>query len=418
MTASMGFTRQSSSIYAWGHNSYGQLGTGNTTDTSRPERVALAPGVHPVAISAGSRHSLAIGSDGNVYAWGANAYGQIGDGTRTDRLRPEPITLAQGVKATAISAGGHDSLAIGTDGNVYAWGANAYGQVGDGGGTDRLRPEPITLAQGVNATSISAGYDHSLAVGSDGALYAWGLNINGELGDGTSQSHFRPEVITLAQGVNATAVSAGYDDSLAIGTDGQPYAWGDNCCGQLGDGSNRDRLTPEPIALAPGIGPSMVSAGGDTLAIGSDLVLYGWGIDPYLEGDANDTADARPRRIALASGVAPTSISTGYVGGLIIGSNGKLYAWELNASSPSPYTTFTSTRRVKVIDLMARTISAGGDHNLAIGRATFTSASPEVLVLLVVTAATATAFVISRWRRSVLVRALPVTEAPEWSPYL
>jgi alpha-tubulin suppressor-like RCC1 family protein len=414
----MGYSRHSTSIYAWGHNPYGQLGTGGRTDASRPKRVTLPPGVRPVAISAGSRHSLAIGSDGNVYAWGANAYGQIGDGTRTDRLRPEPITLALGVKATAISAGGHDSLAIGSDGNLYAWGANAFGQVGDGGGTDRLRPEPITLAQGVNATAISAGYDHSLAVGSDGELYVWGLNIYGELGDGTGKSHSRPEVITLAPGVSPNAISAGYYDSVAIGSDGQPYAWGDNCCGQLGDGGNHNRLNPERIVLAPDVGPSMVSAGGDTLAIGSNLVLYGWGIDPYFEGDANNAADARPRRVVLATGVVPISISTGYVGGLIIGSNGKLYAWELDASSPSPNATFTRAHRVKTIDLMASTISAGGDHNLAIGRANFTYASPAALVLLVVTAATATAFVVSRWRRSELVRSSTVVEETEWSPYM
>jgi hypothetical protein len=414
----MGFTRHSTSIYAWGHNSHGQLGTGSRTDNNRPARVALPSGVRPVAISAGSRHSLAIGSDGNLYAWGANAYGQIGDGSRTDRLRPEPITLAQGVKATAISAGGHDSLAIGSDGNLYAWGANAYGQVGDGSRTDRLHPEPITLAQGVNPTAISAGYDHSLAVGSDGELYVWGLNIYGELGDGTSSSHLRPEVITLAPGINPTAISAGYDDSVAIGSDGQSYAWGDNCCGQLGDGSNRNRLNPERIALAPGVWPSTVSAGGDTLAIGSDLVLYGWGIDPYLEGDASDAADARPRRIVLARGVVPTLISTGYVGGLIIGSNGKLYAWELDASSPSPGATFTRARRVKTIDVLASAISAGGDHNLAIGRANFTSASTEALVLLVMTAASATWLVISRWRRSELDRPSTDTEAAEWSPYV
>ena len=114
----------------------------------------------------------------------------------------------------------------------------------------------------------------------------------------------------------------------------------------------------------------------------------------------------------------PTLISTGYVGGLIIGSNGKLYAWELDASSPSPGATFTRARRVKTIDLLASTISAGGDHNLAIGRANFTSASPGALVLLVVTAASATWFVISRWRRSELDRTSTATEAAEWSPYV
>ena len=182
----------------------------------------------PTAISAGEEFSLAIGSDGKLYAWGYNYYGQLGDGTTTDHDSPEAITLAPGVTPTAISAGEEFSLAIGSDGNLYAWGFNYDGTLGDGTTTEHNSPEAITLAPGVTPTAISAGVQASLAIGSDGNLYAWGVNGDGELGDGTTTEHNSPEAITLAPGVTPTAIAAGDNSSLAIGSDGNLYAWGAN----------------------------------------------------------------------------------------------------------------------------------------------------------------------------------------------
>jgi alpha-tubulin suppressor-like RCC1 family protein len=106
--------------YAWGDNSFGELGDGTTTQHDSPEPVALATGVTATAVSAGTIFSLAIGSDGNLYAWGDNTAGELGDGTTTSHNSPEVITLAAGVKPTSVSAAGFDGMAIGSDGNLYA----------------------------------------------------------------------------------------------------------------------------------------------------------------------------------------------------------------------------------------------------------------------------------------------------------
>ena len=185
---------------------------------------ALLASLCVAAAAAAATPARAADASGAPYAWGLNTVGELGDGTTTNHNSPQAITLATGVTATAVSAGGTFSLAIGSDGNLYAWGDNTTAELGDGTATNHKSPEVITLATGVKPTAISAGEVDSLAIGSDGKLYAWGDNTTGELGDGTTTSHNSPEAITLATGVTATAVSAGGTFSLAIGSDGKLYA--------------------------------------------------------------------------------------------------------------------------------------------------------------------------------------------------
>ncbi len=122
----------SGGVYAWGDNSNGQLGNGKLSNSSTPVAITLPNGVTATAIAAGGYHSLAIGSDGKVYAWGFNGDGQLGTGTTTDSHTPVLVNPPTGLTATAIAAGGFHSLAIGSDGNAYAWGSNLYGQLGNG----------------------------------------------------------------------------------------------------------------------------------------------------------------------------------------------------------------------------------------------------------------------------------------------
>ena len=329
----------SGALYAWGDNSAGQLGDGTTTQHDSPEAVTLATGITATAVSAGNGFSLAIGSDGNLYAWGDNTEGQLGDGTIIQHKSPEVITLATGIKPTAVSAGELDGMAIGSDGKLYAWGDNSFGELGDGTTTQHDSPEVITLATGIKPTAVSAGELDGMAIGSDGKLYAWGSNgttINGtpetfgELGDGTTSNHDSPEVITLATGVTPTAVSAGPAHTLAIGSDGKLYAWGFNGDGSLGDGTITEHDSPEAITLATGVKPTAVSAAGfDGMAIGSDGNLYAWGsnaatVNGTLEtfgelGDGTTTNHDTPEVITFPTGVAPVAVSAGFIHTLAIG---------------------------------------------------------------------------------------------------
>jgi alpha-tubulin suppressor-like RCC1 family protein len=149
---------------------------------ARNERTVAAPLVtsSPVtkALSAGNSHSLALRTDGSVWAWGVNSEGQLGNGTLTLGNVPVRVTGLPVIKA--ISAGRNHSLALGVDGTVWAWGQNSFGQLGDGTTTRRLLPVSVTIPGG--AVAIAGGLNHSLAIAADGGVYAWGTNTYGQLG--------------------------------------------------------------------------------------------------------------------------------------------------------------------------------------------------------------------------------------------
>ncbi|WP_033505034.1 hypothetical protein, partial [Bifidobacterium actinocoloniiforme] len=168
--------------YAWGYNNEGELGDGTNTQRSLPVRVNTPTGVTFTQINAGKYHSLAIGSDGNTYAWGDNGSGELGDDSKINRSTPVPVHAPSGVTFTQISAGGAHSLAIGSDGNTYAWGDNSFGQMGTGTSSSTL-PKRVSAPAGVTFTQINAGWNHSLAIGSNRNTYAWGANWYYQLGD-------------------------------------------------------------------------------------------------------------------------------------------------------------------------------------------------------------------------------------------
>ncbi len=201
--------------YGWGWNGNGQVGDGTTsTDFSPVLITSLSSGV--AAVAAGQKHSLAI-SNGGLYAWGDNTNGQLGDGTTTQRTTPVLITsLSSGV--TAIAAGYLDSLAV-QDGFVYAWGFNAEGELGDGTTMIHLTPEVIDPADLHGIIAVAAGYQTSYAISSNGTLWAWGSNDFGEFGNGTDSSpRYSPQPILPPAGYVFTSINADEQSSHAVAT--------------------------------------------------------------------------------------------------------------------------------------------------------------------------------------------------------
>ncbi|WP_203971913.1 lamin tail domain-containing protein [Planotetraspora silvatica] len=239
VAAGLGYSlalRSDGTVWAWGINTDGQLGDGTTTDRRTPVKVSGLIGVTQIA--AGGFHSLALRSNGTVRAWGWNYAGQLGNGTTTRRTTPSAVSGL--TKVTRIAVGREHSLARRSDGTVWAWGSNGYGQLGDGTTTQRRTPVKVSGLTGV--TQIAAGDSHNLAVRSDGTVRAWGINPSGQLGDGTSTQRNRP--VTVSGLTNVVQVSAGGDDSFALRSDGTVRAWGDNRFRQLGDGTTTNRHTP------------------------------------------------------------------------------------------------------------------------------------------------------------------------------
>ena len=202
----------------WGNNSNGQL-TPTAVSGLGAGVTAVSVGGDPLA----GYHACALTGSGGVKCWGENQFGQLGDGTTTNRPTPvDVIGLTSGV--VAVAAGDGDSCALTSTGGVKCWGANEFGQLGDG--TFQPRPTPVDivgLTSGVVALSVGTG--HTCAVTTAGGLECWGVNESGELGDGTTTNRLTPvAVMGLSSGV--AAVSVGYLHTCAVMTTGAAQCWG------------------------------------------------------------------------------------------------------------------------------------------------------------------------------------------------
>lgn len=248
-------------LFAWGSNSHGQLGDGTTISRATPAKVIFPPSVTSITqIAAGALHSLAVTNDG-LYAWGHNSQGDLGDGTTVNRVLPVKVELPASVTwISSLSAGFMDSFAVTNDG-LYAWGYNFFGQLGDDTTLDKVTPVKIAFPGKAPVTTIwavAAGRYHTLAV-TDGGLFAWGQNTNGTLGDGTRDNSSVPIAIKFPRSVSTvSAAAAGTFHSLAVTNDGL-YAWGTDVAGQLGTTMSKKRITPTKVlgednAASPGAG--------------------------------------------------------------------------------------------------------------------------------------------------------------------
>ena len=139
---------------------------------------------------------MALDSNGQLYAWGQNGHGEVGSGNATVQTLPVVVGGLTGKTIKAMSAAYGKAMALDSTGQVYGWGSNTYGQVGDGTTTDRYTPTAVTGLSGVTITGISTSYTHSLAIDSTGRLWAWGLNSSGQLGDGTTTNRSTPVLVT------------------------------------------------------------------------------------------------------------------------------------------------------------------------------------------------------------------------------
>lgn len=307
-------------VYAWGDDTYGQLGPAGSSGAA-PAAVALPGGVSPIAIAAGANTNYALGSDRNVYAWGFNGYGDLGNGDTTVSTSPVKVGLPEPV--TAIAAGTNFGLALGASGTVYAWGDGPFGSLGNGASPTSSPPVTVTMPAGASSTfaftAIAAGGLHGLAIGSDHNLYAWGYGYNGQLGNASYSVSAVPVQVAL-QGLQPVAIAGGGYHSLAIVPGGALYAWGDNSHDALGQTGIYSSDTP---ALVPSeVRATGVAAGAfQSFAIGADGKLYGWVADDVGQlgdGITSSSPVATPTVVALAAGVTPTAVAAGADHGLAI----------------------------------------------------------------------------------------------------
>lgn len=294
-------------LWAWGFDEYGQLGYWDAP--YHPWSPGMV-GTGFASVAAGHEHTVALKTDGTVWAWGWNAYGQIGDGTM-DVPSARPVQV--GTDFASVAAGYAHTVAVKLDGTLWAWGLGVDGQIGDG--TDTSRPFPVRIGTGF--VSADAGLVHTVAVKADGTLWAWGGNEGGELGDGTLTSRNSPVQI----GTGFRSVAAGYYHTLAVQTDGTLWAWGANGYGELGDGTNIDRISPVRI----GAGFSSVAVGEySSLAVKTDGTLWAWGPNYY----GGTFVEYQPSPVQIGTGFV--SVAAGAAHNLAVKTDGTLWAWGVN----------------------------------------------------------------------------------------
>jgi alpha-tubulin suppressor-like RCC1 family protein len=294
-------------LWCWGNNVSGQLGDGLTDDNLVPNRVT-ALGNDVAEVSASDLFACARKGDGTAWCWGGGGF--LGDGTTNNRLLPVQITPL-GNTVAQISTGSAAACARKTDGTLWCWGDNEYGIVGDGTLVDRLSPVQVT-SLGATVAEVSVGDLFACVRKTDGNVFCWGTNDHGQLGDGSTNDHLLPAAV-IGLGKPAVQISANGRHACAVRNDGQLGCWGANNSGEVGDGTLLDRVNPAKTALLAN-NVVEVSAGinQDTCARTSDGRIYCWGFNGT--GQLGDGTQAPKKIPTQALGPdSPASVPAGSV---------------------------------------------------------------------------------------------------------
>ncbi|HEX4560671.1 MAG TPA: hypothetical protein VH113_02465, partial [Gemmatimonadales bacterium] len=257
----------------WGDNGAGQLGSfgASSYDTA----VAVLGGGLYSQIDAGLQHTCAATAAGAAWCWGNNTQGQVGSDDSTNFEINQPTAVAGGLVFSSVSAGGNHSCGLTNAGAAYCWGLNSNGQLGNGGVGAIVR-HPVPVSGGLTFASISAGYTHSCALTAAGVAYCWGDNSDGALGTGDTSAHNTP--IPVSGGLTFTAIAAGWSFTCGIATGGTVYCWGRNSQGSLGNGTSNPSHSPTPITGALTF-QTITAGGGSQASCGMTTggVAYCWG---------------------------------------------------------------------------------------------------------------------------------------------
>ncbi len=333
--------------YCWGNNEWGSLGSGKGGLFSGPSDLPLLwPSPVPVAgglvfttVSVGGAHTCGVTANGAGYCWGFGYNGQRGDG-RSDlggRTANTPRAVLGGLSFSTISAGSAHTCGVTTGGAAYGWGSGGGGALGTG------RPNfyqftPGAVTGGLTFTAVSAGYEYTCGLTSDGAAYCWGVNDFGQVGSGgTAYYEFSP--VPVAGGLTFATISAGSRHTCGLTVDGTAYCWGDNTKGQLGDGTTTRQATP--VAVVGGVRFATIEAGGAVggsagvggghtcgLTASGDAYCWGWNGSGQL-GDGTTVDRSVPAPVA--GGLSFTTIRAGGDHSCGMTTTGDAYCWGGNS---------------------------------------------------------------------------------------
>ena len=332
-------------LWAWGYNAQGQLGLSDLTNRSSPVQVG-ALSIWTKA-ACGSIHSLAIQSNGTLWAWGYGGNGQLGNNSSGINLS-SPIQVGALSVWTKVACGGANSLAIQSNGTLWAWGYNAYGQLGTSNTTNYSSPVQVgTLSVW---TQIACGYYSTAGIQSNGTLWAWGNNSYGQLGTSNQINYSSPVQVGTAS--NWVKVSGGQNNSTAIQNNSTQWIWGNNSYGQLGY-----TAIVAPIQISAQSNWSQVCCGLNyAMAVQNTGVLYAWGNNSYGQLGTGDLTH-RSSLTQVGSASNWSRVACGYSHTAALQSNGTLWAWGVNSYGQLGQGNFTNTSTPVQVGTLSRYVT-------------------------------------------------------------
>jgi alpha-tubulin suppressor-like RCC1 family protein len=353
------------SLFAWGLNSAGQLGD-NTIITRSTPRQEITSSTNWKQVLCDT-HTAAIKTDGTLWCWGANSYGQLGDNTIITRSTPRQ-EITSSTNWIQVAVGNNHTVAIKTDGTLWVWGRNENGQIGDNTFASRSTPRQ-EFTSSTNWKQVAAGFTHTKGIKTDGTLWSWGLNNYGQIGDNTTSSRSTPRQ-EITSSTNWKQLRCGNNYTTALKTNGTLWSWGYNYAGNMADNTTSSRSTPRQ-EITSSTNWKQISNGANHIAsIKTDGTLWCWGDNGNGHLGDNTVATRSTPRQEITSSTNWKQVGCGQFHTAAIKTDGTLWCWGWNLQGQIGDNTSTAGRSTPRQEFTSSTnwkqVYGGNQHTAAI----------------------------------------------------